>query len=275
MTSRYRLASLIVLAWVAFSWASNCVDNRDYFQNLPPEIGKEDQFGKYLYALNCDTVYVRKGVTTVINPGTMVYFAKPSLNCVIKVEGTLIVKGTKNSYVSFSGSLDSTRTGPEAGKKQWGGIEIEDGGSVNIEFAGFMRAPTPITSFSKQVKIVNTWFKGSTGIVLPDGSLYPMEKSWHAINSLDLTQGNSDRNATQAEKPANTISQSEKSALLEKNENGFWTWKKIAGGAAVLVAVGVGAELAMAPGKSTPKTSPETTDKKSPIGDPPSLTGLP
>lgn len=244
--SRMILAAAFAAAFcVAPSLAATCIENRDFHQNLPTVIGKEDQTGKFPFALNCDTVFVRKGVTTVVHPGTMLYFARPSLNSVIKVEGTLIIKGTKNSYVSISGSLDSVTTGVEAGKRPWGGIEISEGGKLEMEFAGMMRASTPITAFSFQVKIVNSWFKGSSGMILPDGSLYPMESSWHAINHMDFTKGNSDRKVVETDRPKEAISQKEKSELLT-DKPGFWTWKKAVGGAAMLAVVGVGATVLLA-----------------------------
>lgn len=256
-------ASLPILS-LSFSaaLAANCVENRDFYQSLPTVIGKEDQVGKFSYALNCDTVYVQKGVTTTIYPGTMLYFSRPSLNSVIKVEGTLLIKGTKNSYVSLSGSLDSTRTGIEAGNKQWGGIEVAEGGKLEVEFAGFMKAPTPITAFSRQVKLTNTWFKGSSGMILPDGSLYAMESKWQAVNDLDLSKSLTDHKGDK-ERPADAISEKEKEDLLGKQGPGFWTWPKIAGGAALLAVIGVGASVYLAPDQTPdqPIKKPVTTSK--------------
>jgi hypothetical protein len=250
------LTAVAMLCLGLDTYAATCLENRDFYQNLPTVIGREDQVGKFPFALNCDTVFVRKGVTTVIHPGTMLHFSRPSLNSVIKVEGTLIIRGTKNSYVSLSGSLDSSHNGVEAGNRPWGGIEISEGGRLDMEYAGVMRAPTPITAFSFQVKIVNSWFKGSSGMILPDGSLLPMESSWHAINNLDLAKGNADRNAAEANRPADAISQKEKAALLD-HKSGFWTWKKAAVGVGALAAVGVGAAVLLTPPK-TPGKAPVT-----------------
>ena len=72
----------------------------------------------------------------------------------IKVEGTLILKGSRNSYVFLSGSLDTLANGTrEPGKKQWGGIEVAEGGRLEMEYVGVVRAPTPITitAFSPKV----------------------------------------------------------------------------------------------------------------------------
>ncbi len=255
-------ASLVSMS-LGSAVAANCVENRDFYQSLPTVIGKEDQVGKFTYALNCDTVYVQKGVTTTVYPGTMLYFSRPSLNSVIKVEGTLRIKGTKNSYVSLSGSIDSTRAGFDAGNKQWGGIEVAEGGRLEVEYAGFMRAPTPITAFSRQVKLTNTWFKGSSGMILPDGSLYAMESKWQAINDLDLSKGLTDRTGTGKDRPADAISQKEKEDLLGHRGQGFWTWPKVAGGAALLAVIGVGASVYLTPDKADnqPITKPNNTTK--------------
>jgi hypothetical protein len=261
VTSRFAFIRFATLA-AAFAMAAmsvvpadaaNCVENRDFHQNLPTVIGREDQIGKFPFALNCDTVFVRKGVTTVVHPGTMLYFARPTLNSVIKVEGTLIIKGGKNSYVSLSGSLDSSRNGLEAGNRPWGGIEISEGGKM--EYAGMMRAPTPITAFSFQVKIINSWFKGSSGMILPDGSMFPMDTKWMAINNMDFTKGNADRTVAESSRPADAISEKEKSDLLGKKE-GRWSWKKAAVGAGALAVLGVGFAVLLAPEEEAKKTPP-------------------
>jgi hypothetical protein len=229
--------------------AATCVENRDFLQNLPAVIGREDQTGKFPFALDCDTVFVRKGVTTVVYPGTLLYFSKPSINSLIKVEGTLIIKGTRNSYVTLSASLDSSRNGAEPGQRQWSGIEVAEGGRLEMEYAGFMKAPTPITSFSTRVRILNCWFKGSSGIVLPDGSLYAMESSWHAINDMDLSKGAADRKPS--ERPAEALSEKERTDFLNKKDRGFWTWKKAGIGVGALAVVGIGAAFLL-PEKSDP-----------------------
>jgi hypothetical protein len=260
------IAAFATLSAAGPSHAANCLENRDFYQNLPTVIGKEDQVGKFPFAFNCDTVFVRKGVTTLVHPGTLLYFARPSLNSVIKVEGTLIIKGTKNSYVTLSGSLDSARVGVEAGKKPWGGIEVAEGGRLEMEYVGMMRAPTPITAFSFQVKILNCWFKGSSGMILPDGSLFAMESGWHAINNMDFTKGNADRNAAEANRPADAISQKEKADLLD-NKSPFWTWKKAAGGVAALAVVGVGAAVLLSPEKKSPAPVVPPDEKKASLID--------
>jgi hypothetical protein len=259
---RMILLILGILATGAF--AADCAENREFRQNLPAVIGREDQVGKFPFALDCDTMFVRKGVTTVIYPGTLLYFSKPSINSLIKVEGALIVKGTRNSYVTLSASLDSSRNGAEPGQKQWSGIEVAEGGRLEMEYAGFMNAPTPITAFSTQVKIVNSWFKGSSGIVLPDGSLFALESSWHAINDLDLAKGAVNRKGPA--RPAEALSEKERSEFLKKRNTGFWTWKKAGAGVGALAVVGVGAALLL-PGKSDPPGKEPPKSGNSGLGD--------
>jgi hypothetical protein len=255
--------------------SARCLDNRDFQQNLPAEIGKEDTTRKYPFALQCDTVFVRKGVTTTVHPGTYLYFAKTSLNSVIKVEGTLILRGTKNSYVYLSGSLDTSRGGYEPGEKPWGGIEVAEGGKLIMEFVGMAHAPTPITAFSKQVTIVNSFFKGSSGMILPDGSLMAMDPKWNAVNDLDLSK-TKDSDSPKPAVAEGGLSQDEKEALLdEKKGTRFWTWQKTAGGAALLAAMIVGAGIYFSPGedasqvpslakKNTLDPPPPTPDGSSP-----------
>jgi hypothetical protein len=257
------LAVCAAAAFVAPSRAATCLENRDFQQNLPTVIGREDQVDKLPFAFNCDTVFVRKGVTTVVHPGTQLYFARPSLNSVIKVEGTLIIKGTKNSYVSISGSLDSTRNGLEAGNRPWGGIEISEGGKLEMEYAGMMRAPTPITAFSFQVKIINCWFKGSSGMILPDGSLFAMDSKWQAVNYMDFTKGNGDRKVVENPRPADAISAKEKADLLGA-KSPFWSWKKAAVGVGTLAAVGVGVAMLLAPEEESGKAP---VVRKDPVPD--------
>lgn len=271
MTARVIVPALIFLSAILTgpAGAATCLENRDFQQNLPTVIGREDQSGKFPFALNCDTVFVRKGVTTVVHPGTMLYFSRPSLNSVIKVEGTLIIKGSENSYVSISGSLDSSRNGLEAGNRPWGGLEISEGGKLEMEYAGMMRAPTPITAFSFQVKIINSWFKGSSGMILPDGSMFAMDSKWMAINNMDFTKGNSDRTVAENSRPADAISEEEKSDLLDKKA-GYWTWKKAALGAGTLAALGVGFAVLLAPeDKASPNrpVDPVPTTPKSIIDE--------
>lgn len=249
------LLALLALALPEMPWSAECADNRDFYQSLPTVIGREDQTAQFGFQLKCDTVFVRKGVTTVIHPGAMLFFVKPSLNSIIKVEGTLIIKGTKASYVYLSGSLDSNKTGGrEPGGKQWGGIEVAEGGRLEMEFAGVMRAPTPITAFSPKVHIVNCFFKGSSGIILPDGNLMPLEISWHAINDLNLDKAPERRMAVGEKQNGSGLSKEEKAALLSKKP-GFWTWRKTAGGAAALAVVGVGA-IFLTGGEDAPAAKP-------------------
>jgi hypothetical protein len=248
------LTFLVIVICLPEVCLAACIDNLDFQQNLPTAIGREEQVGKFPFALQCDTVFVRKGVTTVIYPGTMLFFSRPSINSLIKVEGTLILKGTRNSYITLSASLDSSRNGAEPGIKQWSGIEVAEGGRLEMEYVGLMKAPTPITTFSNLVRIVNSWFKGSSGIVLPDGSIYPMESTWHTINNMDFSKDPVDRKALAS--PVEALSEREKFELRRKSDALFWTWKRAGAGVAAFALVGVGVAFLL---PSKPETSPVHT----------------
>lgn len=269
------LALAAALACLPSAYGATCAENRDFYQSLPTVIGREDQTTPFGYVLKCDTVFVRKGVTTVVHPGTMFYFSKPTLYSVIKVEGTLIIKGAKGSYVYLSGSMDTLANGTrQPGSRQWGGIEVAEGGRLEMEYAGVVRAPTPITAFSPKVKIVNSFFKGSSGIILPDGNLMPLEITWHAVNNLDLEK-NAKGPAAAGEENKGGLSKEEKAALLARKQEGFWTWKKAAGGAAALAVVAVGAVYLGSgddePTKPDPNPNNDLPDTRDKIFDPPKL----
>jgi hypothetical protein len=259
------IASILFFALAQGGHAARCLENRDFQQNLPAEIGKEDATRKLPFALQCDTVFVRKGVTTTVHGGTYLYFAKTSLNSVIKVEGTLILRGNKNNYVYLSGSLDTVKGAFEPGEKPWGGIEVAEGGKLVMEFVGMARAPTPITAFSRQVSIVNSYFKGSSGMILPDGNLMPMDAKWHAVNDLDLSKSKDSSEAKPAVAAASEggLSKAEKEALLDEPKGTkFWTWKKTAGGAALLGAMVVGAGIYFAGSDDSPSPTPPAPQRK-------------
>jgi hypothetical protein len=264
---------LTALASAQPAFSAPCLD---FHQSLPAVIGHEERSDTFRFVLKCDTVFVRKGVTTVVHPGTLIHFAQPSLNSVIKVEGTLIIKGTKNAYAYLAGSADTSKPGVvEPGARQWGGIEVAEGGRLEMEYAGVMRAPTPITAFSPQVKIVNSFFKGSSGIILPDGNLMPLEIKWHAINNLDLEKGRGDRHVANADAGGpKRLSEDEKKALLAKPQ-GFWTWKKATGTLVGLALVGVGA-IYLGGGEDTPAgvPGPGPADKGDGFDPPPSFDDL-
>lgn len=259
------LFAAALAAFAAPSRAARCLENHDWQQNLPAEIGRGDTASKYPFAFQCDTVFVRKGVTTTVRPNTYLYFAKTSLNSVIKVEGTLVLRGSKNAYVYLSGSLDTThgggRTGFEPGEKPWGGIEVSEGGKLVMEYVGMARAPTPITAFSKQVTIVNSFFKGSSGMILPDGSLMPLDPKWQAVNDLDLSKSK-DSSDAKAGPSDGGLSKDEKAALLD-DKQGFWTWPKVAGGAALLGAAAVGGVLYFTAGDESPAPTVKEPERKS------------
>ncbi len=176
----------LVLSSASLTFSNHCIDNRSEFEKLPSSIGTLDNKERYLFSLGCDTVLIPQGQTTEVLPGTFLYFSKPSPTNIIQVQGTLILKGNKEKYVLLAGGRDSKKNEPVSNKILWGGIIVESGGRLEIEYSGFYGAPTPITAFTDQVKIFNTFFSGGTGMIRPDGTLFELEPQFSAINFLDF-----------------------------------------------------------------------------------------
>ena len=179
----FRLA-LMICVFTGFASAIMAEERRDFYRNLPPILGPENRTDSALFALDCDTAYVRKGDTTLVRPGAWIYFAHPSINSMIKVEGTLILQGNDSQNVLLSGSVISENGMQKPGLKMWGGIEVAEGGTLIVEHTSFFRAPTPITTFSDQIRIKKCYFEGSSGIILSDGSILAMESKGQFFDKL-------------------------------------------------------------------------------------------
>ena len=146
---------------------SLCNDNGDFYRSLPSKIGKEGQSKKFVFRIECDTVLVRKGDTTIVYPGSMIYFANPTLNSIIKVEGTLLFQGSENSKVYISGSIDRTKQDIVPGKKMWGGIEISETGRLELNYADVVGALIPIDAFTRNFTWNETTFFGAYELRCP------------------------------------------------------------------------------------------------------------
>ncbi len=182
-----RTLGVLLFTYIGLASAAPLVKSSDHCKNLPPVIGRENQSGDPLFSMDCDTVFVRKNDTTIVRPGTFLYFANPTLNSTIKVEGTMIVQGNDKAAVTFCGSIVFEDGTWKPSKKPWGGIEVAEGGTLVLDHATFVRAPTPIITFSKQVRIKKCFFDGSSGIILSNGSLLAMESKGEVIDSLVLS----------------------------------------------------------------------------------------
>jgi hypothetical protein len=232
-------------------FANSCLENRFDWEVLAPVIGEPGQTTKFPFPLRCDTVIVPKGRETVVHAGAFLFFQKSAPTNLIRVEGTLALRGVKEHYVLLAGGRDPKLYVPEPAKSvMWGGILVEPGGKLSLEFAGLYGAPTPITAFSKNVKIVNSFFAGGTGIMRPDGTLRELDPQFAAVNSLDFSESPA---ASQPEetpgtkagkssaKSVDTLSHAEKEALLARGKSSWSrprTWAMLGGGAAAAAVAG-------------------------------------
>jgi hypothetical protein len=255
MNRGYRslIGALVGLAFVGNlhdAFGFTCKERRNSYHVLPAKIGRQQtpQY-KVAFPLHCDTVEVPAGMTTEIQAGTMLAFSRPYSGNVIKVAGTLKLFGNKDTWVFLSGNIDSARSKLEPGKATWGGIIVEPGGTLMMEYTGVWGAPTPVTAFSEKVAIKNSFFTGATGIFRPDGSIMNLEPSFAALNDVDFSKrelvAKEESEPTQARRPVQKpdgISSEEKARLLSRPaEKKFWTSGKIWGITGLMLAGGGGA----------------------------------
>jgi hypothetical protein len=244
------VCGLVVFSCCLPVFAFTCKDRRTSAHFLPAKIGRQQTPPiKVAFPLLCDTVEVPKGKMTEVEAGTMLAFSRGNSGNVIKVSGTLKLNGNKDTWVYLSGNIDSSQAKLEPGKATWGGIIVEPGGTLVMEYAGVWGAPTPVTAFSENVVIKNSFFTGSTGIFKPDGSILNLEPTFAALNDVNFAKQEpvpSEELAPAKEnaKPAKPdgISSEEKERLLSRPvEKKFWTAGKIWGLTGLVVASGGGA----------------------------------
>ncbi len=242
---------LIGAAGINKAHSNACLGGNADLQVLPARIGDPGSQWKSDFPLKCDTVYVPRGATTTVHPGVLLHFARPRAGNVIKVEGTLKLKGTKDLYVTVAASQRGAGS-LEPGEGVWSGVVVEPGGKLEAEFAGFFHAPTAITAFSESVNLTNTYFKGSTALRLPDGTLHELDPTFTAVNEMDfsraLTPPEPERVAAPSAQPDKEIplegrlSAEEKQAILNAEApassggGGLWWW--VLGGGAAIGAAG-------------------------------------
>ncbi len=267
---------LILFFACKLTLAFHCDDSRGASQNLPLDIGPSDTLAKLPYTMHCDTMWVPKGQITRIHAGSHLFFAKSIADGWIKVEGVLKIEGSKDNYVFISGAVENIKGNLQPTAKKWNGIEVTPNGELEMKFVGVTNAPNAITAFSNKVKITNSWFKGSSGLYFPDGSLYKMEPKWEAINAIDFAQGNTNvlpiattPKAANSAPKEDKLSANEKSSLF-KNPNPWSMGKKI-GAASALGVVGIVGGYWIFHGKSSGSGNTDPDNAKlsplDPLGD--------
>ncbi len=242
--------SFWLIGLVASVEANSCRDRREGYRYLPSRLGSIGSNQKVPYALRCDTMVVAAGRVTEVEAGTMLYFNRPQSSNVIRVHGTLRLKGNKDTWVFLSGSLDTTQGKNEPGKAAWGGIIVETGGQLIMDFAGISGAPIPVTSSSESVIIHNSFFTGASGLIRPDGSMFDLDPTFAAVNDLDFrgTQTLSKAypkisgTTEEGEDKPQGLTAEEKTKLLSKSaKTPFWTKGKFWGVTGVFTATALGA----------------------------------
>lgn len=109
-----------------------------------------------------NTVTVQEGCTLTVDKGAKIYFHE---NALLKVNGTLIINGSKDSTVLLSG--DNLRKGFEELVGQWNGIEISKASKNNkIAYAiiknaktGILAEEEPDSDTIPEITIANTVIK--------------------------------------------------------------------------------------------------------------------
>lgn len=252
---RLPLGLKIVLGFCVFFLAvsvnaNSCRDRREGYRYLPLRLGLSGSTQKTPYVLRCDTMEVSAGRVTEVEAGTMLYFSRPQSGNVIRVSGTLRLKGNKDTWVYLSGSLDTVKGKNEPGKSTWGGIVVEAGGKLIMDYAGIWGAPIPVTASSDSVIIHNSFFTGSSGLIRPDGSVYDLDPTFAAVNDLDFSRKetlpiprrNMNPTAENSEDKPQGMTAAEKADLLSKSaKTPFWTKGKVWGVTGVAAAVAAGA----------------------------------
>jgi len=226
--------------------ANTCKDNRKESQYLPAGIGLENSKRKSRFVFLCDTVEVKAGKTTQVESGVMLYFAHPQRGNVIHVYGTLIFKGNKETWVYLSGSLDTARGKMEPGSAPWGGIVVEPGGQLIMEYTGVWGAPTPVSTLSWDVSIKNSFFTGANGIRKPDGTLLELEPNFAALNDVNFRRADEPTALApvplekKSDKPQGLSAEEKASVLAKTPRKPFWSRNKILGLSGIVIAIGAG-----------------------------------
>lgn len=164
------LVSMVIVLLAQSSWAGACAGDSAVYRILPREIGRENEIFKTPYALLCDSMVVPLGDTTTVYGNSLVHFgADPSPFSKIHVHGRLVILGAPNRPVYFSASVQLSETGGYIpGNRIWDGIVVAETGQIESRHTRFFFAPTPILTHSRNVVMESSYFRGSSGLILPD-----------------------------------------------------------------------------------------------------------
>jgi hypothetical protein len=183
-------ALLLILGALQGAFAAGkCDGDSAQYRIMPKTLGRPEQTSPTPYPLPCDSMVVPPGQTTRIYGATMIHFgAAPSSAGKITVKGELIVEGKPGSPVYLSGSIASTEFGFVPGPHSWGGLEVDSGASLRMNHVRMFNAPTALVLFSKNAVLQDCYFRGVSGLVLPDTSLF-LNPEGQSVAMLDLRSG--------------------------------------------------------------------------------------
>jgi hypothetical protein len=227
------LILILFLSFSAGAGTKECREDPDFYKYLTGTIGSGDEKKPFTYLMPCDTMYINKGVTVIINKNTYLAFADPKTDNVLIVQGTLIVKGTQQYNVRISSSLDTVLLSPTGLKSPWWGISVENRGSLVFDNVMMYGAYIPVKINSKEVRIENSIFFGGNQIYVEGMDNYKIRKDGY-VKSFSMEDYLMKFVGTSTETDQ---AQPEKKPKKKKS---FWSspWPYIGGGA-VLIGGGV------------------------------------
>ena len=268
------LAILLLLLGWHHLYGGTCRGDSASFKIVPERISERyARLNTPVYFV-CDTMIVPKGKTSYIFAGAQIaWAANTSKNKVIHVYGNLIIEGWEEEPVTFAGSLKQFELGLKPSDEKWGGILVEEEGSVIASYANFFHAPVAIASFSEKVQLKNVFLRDVEYLFGPLSNTQITTRDY-SIKSLDfsLFDGKNSVTSNETQHPISTPTPTPKKpdATAVKQKNLGVTWWIIGGGA---LAAGAGLTyyfIQNNPGPTNP-LSPDTPGSPDPILNNPSL----
>ncbi len=186
---------------------------------LPPFIGgPEKSRTKFTFQMNCDTMVVPAGETTMVATNTLLHFSDQKFpNRIILVEGTLKILGKSNHSLVLSGSKAVSQLGGTVpGNEKWGGIRVTETGALFIAHADFFYADTAFSLHSNQFSMEQGYFSDCDVYVLSDGTINKLGNGqYQSVKGID--------SPFLASKPLSTEVET-KTERVKVTKGKFWWW---------------------------------------------------
>ena len=263
-------AFLACLGAAASAWgAGRCLGDSARYRILPKSIGKTGQAAQAPYALPCDSMIVPAGQTTRIHGATMLHFGpNPPAASKIVVKGELLIEGKSGHPAYLSGSVAATEFGFVPGIHAWDGIQVDSGAALRISHARIFNAPTALVLLGKNVVLEDCYFRGTSGLVLPDTNVL-LDPRGQNLEVLDLRDGRPTVLAKPAAPPAGP-GPDKKQAYAGSGTKAAWI---TAGGVGLLAASGI-AWWALQPSPGKNPSKPTSDDGFEPLPNIPDVDDL-